>query len=658
MRRLELFGFALALALAPACHREEPRAPAPGGVAIDDRLGLSPSASPEIFKQMKADMTAPHHPADGDGRAWIESVTNARGEPIALRAGDRARIHLVYEAGPLGIARGGALVLRVSPWWQWDSPQPFDRSAPGYTEVTMPESRALPAFVADGPNLVMKFARQGLAPGERIDLTYGAGPELARVDVYAERGEKLRFEVDGDGDGVRALIRESPRVDIAAGPPARLRIVVPSTARPGENVPVHVSVLDRNGNTGVRFAGEVRLQAAAGLELPRRIAFRAPQQGRQLVAARAAHEGIFRLSAVASSPELGEPLRAESNPLIVARDGQRLFWADLHGHSQLSDGSGTPEDYYRYARDVSGLDAAALTDHDHWGFEFLDEHPENWERIRKAAVDFHDPGRFVTVLGFEWTSLLHGHRHVLYFDGDGPVLSSFDDRYQTPQQLWDALRGQPVLTFAHHSAGGPIATNWRYRPDPELEPVTEVASVHGSSEALDAPIPIYSPVPGNFVRDVLDQGVQLGFIGSGDSHDGEPGESYVGMPFGSGLAAIRADALSRDEILSALRERRVYATNGPRIVLDVSLAGARMGSVIRAPDPPRDAQLRMHIVAEAPLERVDLIRRGAVTALPLHGELEWSDERTIPALHRGDYHYVRVVQRDGGTAWSSPIFAE
>jgi len=32
------------------------------------------------------------------------------------------------------------------------------------------------------------------------------------------------------------------------------------------------------------------------------------------------------------------------------------------------------------------------------------------------------------------------------------------------------LRGKQALTFAHHSAGGPIATNWAIPPDPELEP--------------------------------------------------------------------------------------------------------------------------------------------------------------------------------------------
>ena len=63
----------------------------------------------------------------------------------------------------------------------------------------------------------------------------------------------------------------------------------------------------------------------------------------------------------------------------------------------------------------------------------------------------------------------------------------------------------------------PIATNWNYPPDPELEPVTEIVSVHGSSEAADSPGLIYKPVFGNFVRETLaDRGYVLGFVGSGD----------------------------------------------------------------------------------------------------------------------------------------------
>ncbi|MGH9337934.1 MAG: DUF3604 domain-containing protein, partial [Vicinamibacteria bacterium] len=93
----------------------------------------------------------------------------------------------------------------------------------------------------------------------------------------------------------------------------------------------------------------------------------------------------------------------------------RILWGDLHGHSQLSDGTGTPEDFFLYARDVAALDVVALTDHDHWGMVFLDANPGLWKTIEETARRFDEPGRFVALLGYEWTSWIHGHRHVLYF---------------------------------------------------------------------------------------------------------------------------------------------------------------------------------------------------------------------------------------------------
>ena len=167
----------------------------------------------------------------------------------------------------------------------------------------------------------------------------------------------------------------------------------------------------------------------------------------ELVAVR---EGVYRLRA--EGP--GE-LSAESNPMVVGEEGMRILWADLQIHTNFSDGTGIPEDVLRYARDVAALDVAAITDHDHWGMLFLDQHPSLWDHIREQSARFHQPGSFVTFLGYEWTSWIHGHRHVLYLDDDGEVLSSIDPRYDEPEELWDALRGRSALTVAHHSAGEP-----------------------------------------------------------------------------------------------------------------------------------------------------------------------------------------------------------
>jgi hypothetical protein len=349
----------------------------------------------------------------------------------------------------------------------------------------------------------------------------------------------------------------------------------------------------------------------------------------------------------------------ESNPMVVSADGKNILWGDLHGHTSLSDGTGTVEDYFRYARDVSALDVVAITDHDHWGVLQLDRHPEFWEETKEQTRRFHQPGRFVTLLGYEWTSWIHGHRHVLYFEDEGEIYSSISPDYESPTQLWDALRGKRALTFAHHSAGGVIRTNWAIPPDPVLEPLTEIASVHGSSEALDSPVPIYDPIPGNFVRDVLDRGYRFGFVGSGDSHDGHPGFAHLVTESG-GLAAIVADDLTRDSVLEAMRARRVYATNGPRILMRTALGSHPMGASIPKPDAGGySGELFVRVVATAPLERLDLIRSGElVDSMPLEGRLEITLRREIEDLVSGEYLYVRAVQEDSGAAWSSPIYVE
>jgi hypothetical protein len=254
---------------------------------------------------------------------------------------------------------------------------------------------------------------------------------------------------------------------------------------------------------------------------------------------------------------------------------------------------------------------------------------------------------------------------VLYFGDEGAPIDSVAEETDSPVELWGALAlaardGLEALTFAHHSAGGPVATNWAIPPDPRFEPLTEIVSVHGSSEAVDSPLPIYSPVVGNTVRDALDRGYQLGFIGSGDSHDGHPGADRVGGMRG-GLAAILAEERTRESVREALRARRVYATNGPRILLRFALGEHRMGSIRRigakAAAAGVDDAIFVQVIAAAPLEKVELVRSGKVVdGVATVGRLEVSLTRDIAGLRPGEYVYVRAVQADGGAAWSSPIW--
>lgn len=269
---------------------------------------------------------------------------------------------------------------------------------------------------------------------------------------------------------------------------------------------------------------------------------------------------------------------------------------------------------------------------------------------------FDAPGRFVALLGYEWTSWIQGHRHVLYFEDAGEVLSALDPSYESPPGLWEGLRDMRSLTVGHHPAGGPIALNWDFAPDPRLEPVVEIVSEHGSSEALDSPLPLRSVFSGHFVRDALDRGHRLGFIGSSDSHDGHPGcvRREPGEP--CGLAAILSEDRTREGVLEALRARRVYATSGPRILLWIELDGQPMGSILDAA-PSRD--LAVEVAGTSAVSRVEIIRSGVVVeSIAGDGRDEVGFERRLQDLRGGEYLYVRAVQDDGAAAWSSPFFFE
>ncbi|MDP6934040.1 MAG: DUF3604 domain-containing protein, partial [Myxococcota bacterium] len=568
--------------------------------------GVTPAVLPgdpstarrDLLELLREGADADRHPADGSGKAWLEGE-----EPFTATVATPGRWTIVYEAGPEGVQEGGVVFLLVSPYWYWSNPQVRSPDGPGYTTAsTTAPGVTLDTFAPSQHLFAAAIQGRDLKPGERIRVVYGDGAVGARADRYAEKEAPLWVAVDGDGDGTYGILADSPTLQVRPGPCTQLQVTAPSTARPGQEVSLHVALLDVFANMGCTFEGTVRVSVdAEGLSLPEPVSI--GDSARVRIPITVEEEGTFRFQVTARSMvgEDADEITAQANPLEVGARVPRVLWGDLHGHSNLSDGTGTPEDYFVYAREVAGLDVVALTDHDHWGVLKLDAHPELWERIEGATEAAHEPGNFVTLLGYEWTSWIHGHRHVLHFADEGPMLSSVDPRYETPAQLWEALRGLPALTFAHHSAGGPIANNWAYLPDPVLEPVTEIMSVHGSSEAADSPQRIYSPVAGNFVRDILDRGVQVGFIGSGDSHDGHPGLVQLGSPPNGGLAAILSEDRTREGVLEAMRSRRVYATSGPRILLRAALDGHRMGEDVPPSKPDAVSLLYVRVVGTGPL---------------------------------------------------------
>lgn len=627
-------------------------------------MSRSQRLAKDVAERLRRDLLEVRSPSDGQGKVWLEPDPT---DPGPLRIGTFHRFRFVYEAGPLGIAVGGALYFQAPPAFGWSRIQLSMEDLAGYTTFTTTAAGVqLVAGKMENSFLLPIVVRgRALGAGERIEVVYGAGERLAQIDRYAERGERFWFHVDGDGDSTRGTLWDSPSVDILPGPAAQLQILLPATARPGDVVTLSAALLDAAGD---RIDGEpaklVFEDPPAGLTLPAELRFDPADRGVARVSVPVVGEGVVRVRGRVERGGAKGAFTAESNPMLVQADAPRILWADLHGHTNWSDGTGVPEDYLLYARDVAALDVTALTDHDHWGTPWFDASPERWSATRDLVAKYYDPGRFVTLLGFEWTNWVYGHRHVIYFDQSGDIVSSIDAKTETPTQLWNALRGRNVMTIAHHSAGGPIPVDWSFPPDPELEPLTEIASVHGSSESPDTPMPIYDVVPGHWVREQLSKGYRLGFVGSSDSHDGHPGLAQLAAP-SSGLAGIIADERTRESVATALRARRTFATNGPRLLLRVSLGGRRMGETVTLVDLAKVAaaneelELVAQVIAPGPIARIDVIHnRDVVQSLDGEGRREILTRWAVPPLDTGDFLYVRAVQQDGGAAWSSPWFIE
>jgi hypothetical protein len=132
----------------------------------------------------------------------------------------------------------------------------------------------------------------------------------------------------------------------------------------------------------------------------------------------------------------------------------------------------------------------------------------NWGRYIETANKFNQPGKFTTLIAYEWTSIPNGrnmHRNV-YWRGDAPAapFSSFDSIY--PQDLWTYMEfnrnvGLESIAIPHNAnvsdgwmfshntfLGGPMDARHAFRQQAN-EPVMEIIQTKGQSEAHPAMSP-------------------------------------------------------------------------------------------------------------------------------------------------------------------------
>jgi hypothetical protein len=338
--------------------------------------------------------------------------------------------------------------------------------------------------------------------------------------------------------------------------------------------------------------------------------------------------------------------KASDNVIVMIK---RIFFGDIHFHSRLSDGKYPIDTLYTNAIKDNYLDFVCLSDH----AEIIDcalrnQSPNSflrdsmqvfidkilgrseWQVIKNKAIQYYNPGRFTTFLGFEWSASwefpggtpdLDGthckdkcHINFYYRDVYPNALKysamdeyTFDEIFQAMYN--ESKKGDLNIGFPHHPLvdnGAEInAVNWTFLADgikntdarDAILRGVETYSCWGSAVGQYSNIPISWPYGKRKLCNQTDFWVENGMwewsenarkdekfamMASSDIHfQSRPGSAKprASFSFGmtsdkpAGIIAVYAVHNTRGEIWDAMNNCNMYGTQLLKIRANVRLDG-------------------------------------------------------------------------------------
>jgi hypothetical protein len=473
---------------------------------------------------------------------------------------------------------------------------------------------------------------------------------------------------------LKGEILSPPELRVLPKKKVMTKVIVPSVARPGESIDILIVSLDEFNNiSSSNFKNAVLLNENGEV-------FKADLNftGSTRVQASFEEEGVYRFIFDG----------VLSNALKISKTARKVYWGDIHIHSKLShDAEGS--DPYGYARNASGLDFAALTDH----WESLGEN--GYSILKEWTEKAHKDGKFVVLPADERNPPgLTGHHNVYFRDMDtfwkNRELARDYERLDTEKQAMDLKKLDPakVMLIPHHTGigwGGNLRDAskrkgmvWdRWEESTLLRPLVEIYSHHGQSE-------LYCPQHalayetnrmrnperrGNlsthgpyYAQDFWKAGKKVGVICSSDVHSGQGGKAH------GGIAAVSCGKLTRESVFDTLLNRQSYGSTGERILIELSIAGAQMGEV-KSLTKGDIVPISLSVYASKTILRVEILRyrfgldkdfKPFLSALPqpesMDAHYEIEDEFIGPCVY-----YARVTQEPINwldMAWTSPVWLE
>ena len=509
-----------------------------------------------------------------------------------LVAGEWTEVVLDYEVGASGIADGAWIKATFKFYSDWALFQTTDPSAANYVSA---EYQAGPCVEGQSEatvqSLKVRFDQKGherpfqkaiivdtvdgyVKPGDHIIIRLGdrrGGGPGTRCQTFVETGFRFRCYIDPLGTSRFCDIPGDIVMDIVPGAPSQLAIAGTRMLRPGEPLNLGVRVEDDWGNTCTDQTAEILVRATRGEEQVYERRISASDDGWCFAAIEEVptdQAGEIAITATLIGHDEVEP-----TTFYVTVDEEcpaaRLFYGDLHVHSDNTVGTNSTTYNLSYGRDIARLDYLGYTAND---FQIT---KANWDEDVGIIDSINEEGRFVCYPGTEWCGnscaggdhnvvFLHGKTPEFPFDAKGNIARSFewnedmDSDTIMPgawplEELWATYIHDPEgHLLMPHVGGRRCIMDWYH---PEMDRLVEIGSAWGHFPWL--------------YQDVMARGYKLGVSLNGDEHRGRCGGGVPGTAvFGTkgGVTGVVCDTLDREHLGKALRARRTWGTTGERLV--------------------------------------------------------------------------------------------
>ncbi len=568
-------------------------------------------------------------------------------------AGSLATFTIEYTVGDYGFDDGGEILIARRDVSDSDIPQLVDQYKTGYVKVYCDPKDKMTKIKAD--YMPLRYVRPwrsaisiritdgSLTKDDKVYIQFGAKDGEGygfRMQTFKENEHILMVLVDCAGTGEFYEIDNQPTIKVTGGYINELDAVVPSTVSVGQKFDVTIRVLDSWGNIAEKYSSPIVMTLAGNEKIV------------EVKNGLGVAENISIVTEGNYCVELTDEKRGitgSSNPMIcrVENESNKLFWGDMHGQTKETVGTGTQESYFTFGRDCAKMDFCAWQGND---FQVTDE---TWANVCKNIKKFHEPGKFVTFLGYEWSgNTPNGGDYNIYFRNDDEkifrsshwqidLLSNDGTDRSVLSDLWEQFKGRNDVIAVPH-VGGRYANLDMCNTD--FVSVLEIHSHHGTFEWM--------------MEDAFARNLKLGVIAASDDHTCRPGLSYptrttsrgfVSFDGYGGYTGLYAKKLTREAIWEAIKSRHTYGTTGKRIILDVKCGEHIMGDMFATDAPPI---INVNVAGTEEIRDVE-IKRGNSTIYSYEQE-----QPIIPGRIKVQWSGVRVKSRSKKTVWDGNLVVD